>query len=529
MNYILRTQQQRAIDNLYHHWIDKPESIPLVEAPTGAGKSVIIAELCRLLFDTWPEEKPRTLVLVPSKELAEQNGEKLRALLPSHISLGYYSASLGKREAHCDVIVATIGSVYKSAELLGEIKCVIIDEAHLVNPKAGAGMFRQLLADLSTRCKFRVVGLTATPFRGNGIWLTDGDEALFTGIADKTSIDELLEAGYLSPLVTHSQTIENVIDTSGLSTLGGDYNIGELSEVTREYLSAIADEVIDKAIDRKKWLAFTPTVADAIQLVDEFNQRGITAALVCGETDKKERARHIEDFRNGKIDCLVTVLALAVGFDVPDIDCIIWARSTISPVLYVQGAGRGLRIAEGKTDCLWLDFTTTTERLGPINSIKGRAKKNLPPQDAPFIVCDNCGARIVPASTIVCPDCGHIMRVVEEREARRASEARILAADTPEVYDVTRAAYSIHRKTGKPDSMRVDYFSGLTRVASEWVCPYHEGFAGAKGQNWISAHLDCLPANINQLVQISRLEAIPPSKIIVDESSKYPAIIKKVA
>ena len=65
--------------------------------PTGSGKSVVIAELCRLLFDTWPQEHPRTVVLVPSKELAEQNAAKLRAMLPSHLSVGYYSASLGRR------------------------------------------------------------------------------------------------------------------------------------------------------------------------------------------------------------------------------------------------------------------------------------------------------------------------------------------------------------------------------------------------------------------------------------------------
>ena len=68
------------------------------------------------------------------------------------------------------------------------------------------------------------------------------------------------------------------------------------------------------------------------------------------------------------------MLALATGFDVPDVDCIIWLRPTQSPVLYVQGAGRGLRIAEGKQNCLWIDFSDTTERLGPVDGIRGRKR-----------------------------------------------------------------------------------------------------------------------------------------------------------
>ena len=133
---ILRYYQQRAIDCLYDWWMAHPgaHEAPLLVLPTGAGKSVVIAELTRLLFDTWPEAHPRTVVLVPSKELAEQNADKLARLMPSHISLGYYSASLGRKRADADVIVATIGSIYKDAHLLGNIKCVIIDEAHLVNP-----------------------------------------------------------------------------------------------------------------------------------------------------------------------------------------------------------------------------------------------------------------------------------------------------------------------------------------------------------------------------------------------------------
>ena len=221
---------------------------------------------------------------------------------------------------------------------------------------------------------FRVVGFTATPFRGNGVWLTDGDDPLFTGIAHETPVSELLQAGYLSPLIRPIDAIQSRIDTSGISTSNGDYNIGQLSDRVSDYLPAAADEACTLAADRHKWIAFLPTVANAEAFASLLNHRGIPALVVCGDTPKKEREQRIASFRRGDVRCLVTVLALATGFDVPDVDCIIWLRPTQSPVLYVQGAGRGLRIAEGKQNCLWIDFSDTTERLGPVDGIRGRKR-----------------------------------------------------------------------------------------------------------------------------------------------------------
>ncbi len=126
----LRPYQQRSLDDLHNWWSSHPgvNEAPICCLPTASGKSVVIAELARLLFDTYPEAHPRTVVLVPSKELAEQNAEKLRARIPSHLSVGYYSASLGRKVPDADVIVATIGSIYRDAHLLGNIMCVVIDE-----------------------------------------------------------------------------------------------------------------------------------------------------------------------------------------------------------------------------------------------------------------------------------------------------------------------------------------------------------------------------------------------------------------
>jgi DNA repair protein RadD len=537
---VLRDYQQRSLDELYQWWVEHPlaSEIPVCVLPTAAGKSVIIAELARLLFDTYPESHPRTVVIVPSKELAEQNAEKLRSRLPPHITVGYYSASLGRKNATADVIVATIGSIYQDAHLLGKISCVVIDEAHLVSQVgAEAGRYRQFLTTLSKLCAYRVVGYTATPFRGDWVWLTDGANPLFTGIACTVKIRELLDLNYLSPLVVPSEKINTRIDTNDVRTTSGDYNLKDLEARVNEYLPRVVIEATRLAEDRKKWIAFCATVANAETLVALLNEQGVTAVLVCGETPKRERIDSIAAFRSGKIRCLVTVLALATGFDVPDVDCILWCRPTQSPVLYVQGAGRGMRIAPGKIDCLWLDFSDTTERMGPVDTIKGRNKKKRKTDEesvAPTKVCNECGDRS-PISAMECIHCGAPFPEREEVSARSASTAAILQSSFVSkvvTVPVSNVMYQIHKKLGSPDSLRVDYYNGLTRVASDWLCFDHQGFARAKAHKWFHTNK---PSNFHSSPDSTKqikewldggFAMNKPASLVIDNAGKYPVIMK---
>lgn len=534
MTFTIRPYQQRAIDALYQWWTThERDQIPLLVLPTGAGKSLVIAELVRLLWDTWPESQPRTVVLVPSKELAEQNADKLVRMMPTHRTVGIYSASMGRRDAHTDVIVATIGSIYRDAHLLGNIRCVLIDEAHLVNPH-GLGRYRQFINDLGKLCELCIAGTTATPFRGDGVWLTDGADPLFHGIACEVRVGELLDAGHLAPLVRPVDVIATQISTDGISTTSGDYKLDDLSERVAQYLPAVAEETVRLAADRRKWIAFTPTVDNAHALAAEMRARGVTVEVVTGDTDKREREAHIAAFRAGRLRCLVTVLALATGFDVPDVDCIVWCRPTKSPVLYVQGAGRGLRPAGGKTDCLWLDFSDTTERLGPVDAIRGRKKRKGPVDaSAPYTVCDECGAHVRPASAMHCPECGAKLREDEVAKARAVSDAAVLAhqlAQKISAYPVTEVRYGRHQKSGAPDSMRVDYYSGIRRVCSEWVCLSHPGFAGAKAAQWWArrAPREFAPGSTDQALEwiATGYTLAEPAVVHVNESGKWPEIIK---
>jgi len=528
---ILRDYQSRSVADLFNWWTkhQSNDDIPLLVLPTGSGKSVICAEIVRQMWEQWPEYRPRTVVLVPSKELAEQNAAKLQSLLPADIHVGFVSASLGKKQHHADVIVATIGSIHKSAHLLGDIKVVIIDEAHLVSTKASdAGMYRTFLSKLGEICQFRTVGMTATPFRGNQVWLTDGDEPLFTGIASNVTMRELLDQKFLSPLVPPPVQMMTKIDASSVGISNGDYKVGELSEVVDTYLLQVAQEACVMASERCKWIAFTPSVANAQSLADKLNERGIVSAVVCGETPAQERADLIRQFKAHQIHCLVTVLALSTGFDVPDVDCIVWCRPTKSPVLYVQGMGRGTRIANNKTDCLVLDFTDTVERLGPVDIIKGRAKvKRTGDQSAPFCICPECGERNAPAA-LVCAACGATIKELEVAKPldAKVSYAALLSAQQQAVntwHDVSKVVYGWHSKEGKTDSMRVDYYSGLLVVASEWVCFNHLGYAKQKAQDWwLNRNRTFMPSKVSEALDYLQLHKIKePARIATRKNGKF--------
>lgn len=527
---ILRDYQSRSVADLFDWWTTHQSNndIPLLVLPTGSGKSVICAEIVRQMWEQWPEYRPRTVVLVPSKELAEQNAAKLQTLLPENIHVGFVSASLGKKQHNADVIVATIGSIHKSAHLLGDIKVVIIDEAHLVSTKASdAGMYRTFLSKLAEICQFRTVGMTATPFRGNQVWLTDGEDPLFTGIASNVTMRELLDQQFLSPLVPPAMQMATKIDVSTVGISNGDYKVNELSAVVDTYLWKVAQEAVVMAHHRRKWIAFTPSVANAESLSDKLNERGIVSAVVCGETPAQERANLIRDFKAHQIHCLVTVLALSTGFDVPDVDCIIWCRPTKSPVLYVQGMGRGTRIAPGKEDCLVLDFTDTVERLGPVDIIKGKSKtKRAGDQSAPFCICPECGERNAPAA-LICAACNAIIKEPEVAKPLDAklSYAALLSAQMLAVntwHDVTRVDYKLHRKSGKPDSVRVDYYDGLLCCASEWICLDHGGFARSKALAWCDKRNGCQASTEELLATGYTLKT--PTRIATRKNGKFTEI-----
>ena len=535
----LRPYQQRALDELWDWFGRHDGGNPIVEAAVGAGKSLMIAALAQRADTEYPGT--RILVLVHQKELLEQNVDKILKIWPQ-ADVGIYSAAVGKKQLNRQITYATIGSIYKKAYDLGRIDIVLADECHLINPKE-TGMWRQFLGDLARTCPHaRTIGWTGTPFRGNGVWLTAGEEPLFTNVATRVKMRELLDLGFLAPLVP-APTVAR-IDTRDVRTSGDDYVVSELAKVTdqEDLVEATCSEIVDLARDRKRWLVFAVTIEHAEHVCDALAARGVDAEVVSSETPKHERARLIEDFRRGRLRCLVNVAVLTTGFDVPEVDFIALLRATKSPVLYVQIAGRGMRCvganieestANGKADCLWADFTDTTINMGPVDAIKGKLPLWARKGQAPTKLCPECGTKN-PTAVPRCIDCGFVFPEPERiKHGTEASSAAILSQQRDSMYDIVPVEdvrYRLHRKEGSPESLRVEYYDGLMRVASEWVCLSHEGYARKKAESWwhTRSKINAIPSNTDEAIEwLDYDDTIlrRPSAVVVNRQGKYPSII----
>lgn len=535
MTYTLRPYQSRVIDQVFDWFAQHQEGHPVVSACVGAGKSIMIAEFVRLVMTTWPDQ--RILMVVHSRELVRQNAEKLVTIWPE-APLGIHSAGLNSSDCYEPIIFASIGSIWKKAMHLGRFDIALVDECHAI-PSKSTGMYRKLIDDMRRiNPRFRVIGWTGTPFRGNGTWLWQGEDPLFSALASEVTMDELLEQQYLLPLVNGAT--ETQIDASGVTVdkRTGDYVVSQLAKLAddAEVTRAAVQEIVDKGRDRRSWLVYCVTVNHAQHARDALRAQGIACEMVSAKTPKGERDAILSAFKGHSIRCIVNVAVLTTGFDHPPTDLIALLRNTRSPVLMTQIAGRGMRTAPGKQDCLFLDFTDSTELLGPINRITGRDWR--PPskqdRDAPLKQCPTCLAAgtvtMLPVSVMACDTCGHEFEREHGHDAIAHNAVLIAPAQQRKtvVYPVSRVAYLIHRKPGKPDSMRVDYYAGLRRVASEWVCFDHDGYAREKAAHWWKSRVDPtyydrLP-NTAQAVTLASKAAMAPTHITVDETSRYPEL-----
>lgn len=536
--YILRDYQSRSIEEIIQWFYDNSEGNPVAWLPTAAGKSIIVAEMCRMLLHDF-EVPQRVIMIVPSKELAEQNHEKIVSLVGDD-RVGVISAAMGRKDhaPDFDIIATTIGTIanYHPGNL-GKVGLVIIDEAHLV-PTKDQGQYRKFISALQVyNPKVRVLGLTATPYRGNGVWLHMGEDPLFSGIATRVEMSELLDRGYLSPLITGRSDMTISAEGARIDSRTGDFQIGDLARILdRDSITSRAcDEMIRLGQDRKKWMVFAVTIAHAEHIQSELISRGIPAGMVSAKTPKRERGETIEAFRNGAYRALVNVAALTTGFDVPDVDLIALLRNTRSPVLYTQIAGRGMRIAEGKTDCLWCDFTDSTLQMGPIDKIQGREPGGRR-GDAPKRVCPKCDTEMH-AGFVECPKCGEKFPREVITHEDKVIAAPIMAASQERIIEeieVDRVFFYRHVKrgaVGAPPTLRAEYQCGL-RTFKKWLCFDHPkgSLARRKAVEWWWLHdrsqvFTVVPNSVDVALRHSDVLA-KPKTIRVDVSKKYPEIIE---
>ena len=477
MKLTLRPYQQDAIDALYQYWSDGRGSDPLIVAPTGAGKSLILA---KLIEDALGYTGTRVLMLTHVKELILQNAEELVNMLPG-VDLGFYSASIGQKRLDKQVTFAGIQSIWERApDMIPPPDLVIIDEAHLVpqNTTTRYGRFINELRQCNPAVK--IVGLTATPYRLDSGYLHKGDGAIFDGIAYDIPVGMLMDQGHLAPII--SKGAKAKIDLTNVGKRGGEFIESQLAMAASnpELVRATVEEIVKFGQDRKSWLVFASGVQHAEMIQAEMAEHGIDADVVTGADNKTDRTRKIADFKAFRKRCLINIGVLTAGFNHPGTDLVAMVRATASAGLYVQMAGRGTRKAEGKTDCLLLDFGGNVERHGFIDAVRVRDKTQSSGEgEAPVKECPDCQT-MVPAGARYCPSCAFKFPDPQLNHGASSYGGAVLSSQVvAEWVDVDSVAYARHKKAGKPDSIKVSYMCGLKTI-NEWLCPDHGGYAASR-------------------------------------------------
>lgn len=334
----------------------------VVSLPTGAGKTVIFAELAR-------RAKRQVLVLAHREELLHQARAKLQAAVGDTRLVEIERAGeRASEKAH--IVVCSIRSLHEkrlAAVVRGrDIGLVLYDECH----HAVADDNRRVLEQLGCFDEDwtgTLLGFTATTQRGDGQPL----RGVFERIVFAKSLPEMVSEGWLVPL--RGFRIRTSADLTPLTASGQDFRDDELEEAVdiEERNALVARSIQELARDRRT-IAFCVTVNHARHLMIALNRLGVRSGLVHGAMRPDERARALSDFAEGRTRVITNVGVLTEGFDDPGVSCIAMARPTRSEGLYAQCVGRGTRLHPGKKDCLILDFAdVSTLPLATLPSLFG--------------------------------------------------------------------------------------------------------------------------------------------------------------
>lgn len=387
-HYQLRPYQQEAVQATLRHF-RKEKSPAVVVLPTGAGKSLVIAELARLA-------KGRVLVMAHVRELVEQNHAKYVSF---NLEAGIFSAGLNRKDDSQKVIFGSIQSVARAEDDFFEnFSLVVIDECHRVSTE-GETQYLQVLSKLHRlNPQICILGLTATPYRLGFGWIykyhepkkieRTQEDRFFKKCIYELSIRYLIKNGFLTPPIKIDSPVA-CYDFSSLKLQGSHFVTAQLEAVLKDQkriTPLIIKNIIDMAKDREGVMLFTSSVNHAIEIMQCLPP--FVSALVVGDTEDQERAEIIEEFKKKKLKYLVNVSVLTTGFDAPHVDVIAILRPTESVSLYQQIVGRGLRLSPGKADCLILDYTGQGHDLYSPEIDENKPSSKAVPVE---VLCPQCG------------------------------------------------------------------------------------------------------------------------------------------
>jgi len=355
----LRDYQQECVDAVLTAW-ESGRRRALIAMPTGTGKTVVFCHIIKQRL-----HQGRALVLVHRDELVGQTLEKLHAIVPE-ASVGVVKADQDEYDA--DVVVASIQTLSRQDRLnripRSHFATIIVDEAHHARAETYMRTLEHFQAfEPNGPC---TLGCTATPERHDKLALGK----VFQDIVYHASIPSMIRRGYLCDV--RGLRVVAKVDLSKVRVRGGDYVESELEQalVDANGVEVVVESLQKFAADRKS-IIFVPGVQMAHQVAAALQEAGVAAAAIDGSMPLPERRELLAKLRSGELQAIANCMVLTEGFDEPSVNCIFVARPTRSRTLYVQMVGRGLRLYDGKSDCLVLDLVgvTTDMKLQTLDKI----------------------------------------------------------------------------------------------------------------------------------------------------------------
>lgn len=338
MGYTLRPYQKECVETV-QALPDGARSI--VCLATGLGKSLVGAHLPHNGRVLWLSHRDE-LVRQPQKYFDDQG----------------LSYGIEKADEHSngeEVVSASVQTLCKDARLHSfspdDFDLIICDEAH----HAAADTYKKVLGYFHPR---KLVGLTATPQRGDDKGLTD----VFDSICFIRDLRWGIENGYLSRI--RNVRVIASFDMNRLQKVMGDFTQSSLNDCM---INSNADIMIRDAYikyslpQHKRTLVFCPTI-ETCQKVARTLIQGLpeeeknTIAVLYSGMPAEERHKILDAYRLGQILCIINCMILTEGADLPETAVIINARPTANSTLYQQIVGRGTRLAKGKEFCLIIDI-----------------------------------------------------------------------------------------------------------------------------------------------------------------------------
>ena len=387
--YTLRTYQQEAVDRTLNYFRKRRDPAVIV-LPTGAGKSLVIAELAKIAIG-------RVLVLAHVKELVEQNHLKYESY---GLHAGIYSAGLNQKDSEQKVIFGSIQSVAKAKNaFFKDFTLVVIDECHRVGLEPDSQYAKVITQLKLNNPRICILGLTATPYRLGLGWiynyalrgeLKTQEQRFFKHCIYDLPLEYMISNQYLTPPVQLDIPVTSY-DFSELIEGGNAYTMAQLEEALhqqRRLTPLIIKNIIDitENDQRQGVMIFSSTVKHAQEIMDHLPTG--QARLVVGTTELSERDQIVHDFKQKAFKYLVNVSVLTTGFDAAHVDVIAILRPTESISLYQQIVGRGLRLDTDKKDCLVLDYTGMGHSIfSPEIGEKKTASESVAVQ----VPCPECG------------------------------------------------------------------------------------------------------------------------------------------